>query len=75
MLLCSKIHGIDLEASSTSVSIKKSDYDFKIFEIDNNIPNVSQFVQISELATEIRMVKNPDVWWSVGVMEKSNKKI
>lgn len=73
MLLCSKIHGIDLEASSTSVSIKKSD--FKIFEIDNNIPNVSQFVQISELATEICMVKNPDVWWSVGVMEKSNKKI
>ena len=59
MLLCSKIHGIDLEASSTSVSIKKSD--FKIFEIDNNIPNVSQFVQISELATEICMVKNPDV--------------
>ena len=63
-----------MEASSTSTSIKKSDYDFKIFEIDNNIPNVSQFMQISELATDIRMVKIPDVWWSVGVMEKWNNK-
>ena len=38
------MHGIDLKAPCNSTLVKKSDYDFKISEIENKLSDVTNVV-------------------------------